>query len=86
MRQLGEELCFQPDKDGNTPLHLAAGVGNIAAVEGGLLNTELWCEEEEEEEEGDDEAEEEETRDNMDTKRTKKKVCYYLNADSHWHT
>ena len=65
VRQLGEELCFQQDQDGNSPLHLAAGLGNMAAVEGGLLSPELWCgeqeggEEDEEEEEGDKDGEEE---------------------------
>ena len=65
VRQLGEKLCFQQDQDGNSPLHLAAGLGNMAAVEGGLLSPELWCgeqeggEEDEEEEEGDKDGEEE---------------------------
>lgn len=43
MRQL-EHLCHQRDKDGNTPLHLAASLGNIQAMENGLLNAEIWDE------------------------------------------
>lgn len=36
------------DKDGNTPLHLAAMAGNVKAIEGGLLNDEIWSPEEQE--------------------------------------
>ena len=43
-----EELCDKKDKDGNTPLHLAAMVGNMKAIEGGLLNDEIWSPEEQE--------------------------------------
>ena len=43
VRQL-DHLCYKGDKDGNTPLHLAARLGNMQAVENGLLNSEIWDE------------------------------------------
>ena len=43
MRQL-DHLCFQGDREGNTPLHLAAGLGNMQAIDNGLLNAEIWDE------------------------------------------
>ena len=43
VRQL-EHLCLEKDKDGNTPLHLAASLGNLQAMESGLLNSEIWDE------------------------------------------
>lgn len=42
------DLCAKKDKDGNTPLHLAAMVGNMKAIESGLLNYEIWSPEEQE--------------------------------------
>lgn len=43
MRQL-DHLCFKGDREGNTPLHLAAGLGNMQAIDNGLLNAEIWDE------------------------------------------
>lgn len=43
VRQL-DHLCKGKDKDGNTPLHLASGLGNLQAIENGLLNSEIWDE------------------------------------------
>ena len=41
VRQLDyDACCLGHDKDGNTPLHLAARVGNKQAIEGALLNSE----------------------------------------------
>ena len=80
VRQLGEDLCFQPDKDGNIPLHLAAGIGNMAAVDGGLLNGELWGGvegEEEEKGEGDEGEGEEEEVAKVKTKEEVQCTCTF---------
>ena len=67
VRQL-EHLCCKTDKDGNTPLHTAAMLGNIQAMDYGLLSPDICDdddidfndEEEEESEMEEEEVEEEE--------------------------
>ena len=62
VRQL-EHLCCRTDKDGNTPLHIAAMLGNVQAMDYGLLSTDI-CDDDDidfnDEEEEESEVEEEE--------------------------
>ena len=68
VRQLDfEDCCLAKDKDdGNTPLHLAARVGNVQAIESALLNRDILVPDD------DDESEESEVRNRKMMKKMRK--------------
>ena len=65
VRQLGDDLCFCKDKDGNTPLHLAAQIGNMQAIENGILSPEIWDEDDDSDEEEEDSEDEVQRHEDM---------------------
>lgn len=47
VRQLQElHVCSEVDNEGNLPLHLAAEMGNLEALNDGLLHDDIWEDEE----------------------------------------